>query len=310
LRFVGNSQLPPMISTQHGRSVGLVVDLAYAVAQKAGLSIRVDAMDWAEAQAQVMSGQADALLQVNPNPERAKLYAFSEPLLESSFHLFRKHTRTDIQDLPSLYGKRVGVEAAGFPIQYLQAHNPIKTVVIPDWKTGFDMLRTDQLDAVFVDRWVGEYVLSANRIGGVTVVEPPIVSDFSRIAVKKRNAELLASINSGIKAIEADGTRQRILEKWQAKEVVYLTREAIRRMGLYSVLAFMVLLVLATVVSLLHARAMRQVNCSARSRTASGPRPPCCRPAARSNNASPSARQHCAQVNSGCEGSTSPASWV
>ena len=76
LRFVGNNKIPPIIFVQNGKPVGLVVDLAYAVAEKAHLSIQVEAMDWATAQSLVSTGKADALLQINPTPEREKLYDF------------------------------------------------------------------------------------------------------------------------------------------------------------------------------------------------------------------------------------------
>ena len=98
LRFVGNDKIPPILFVQNQKPVGLVVDLAYAVAEKARLSIRVEPMDWADAQALVSAGEADALLQINATPEREKLYDFSDTLVESHFHNFRKNTRIEIQD--------------------------------------------------------------------------------------------------------------------------------------------------------------------------------------------------------------------
>ncbi len=260
LRFVGNSKIPPILFTQDEKPVGLVVDLAYAVAEKAHLSIRVEAMDWPEAQSLVAAGKADALLQINPTPEREKLYDFSDILLESRFHIFRKNTRLDIQSLASLYGKKVGVEAGGFPAQYLKEHEQIHLVVLPNWKAGFDMLKTEQIDAVFVDRWVGEYELYLNSIEGVIVVEPPVVTNYSRIAVKKGNTELLARINAGLKEIESDGARQQILKKWQAKEVVYVTRESIDRLVLWAALGCIVVLIAITLKTLAHSRAIKKIN--------------------------------------------------
>ena len=213
LRFVGNDKIPPILFVQNEKPAGLAVDLAYAVAEKAHLSIRVEAMDWPEAQSLVSAGKADALLQINSSPEREKIYDFSDTLLESRFHIFRKNTRVEIQNLSSLYGKKVGVEAGGFPIQYLRAYDRIQLVVVPSWKDGFERLHSEQLDAVFVDRWVGEYDLYLHKITGVTLVDPPIVTDSSRIAVKKGNKELLDRINSGLQEIERDGTRQSILEE-------------------------------------------------------------------------------------------------
>lgn len=259
-RFVGNDKIPPIISMQDGKPTGLAVDLAYAVARKAHLPIRVEAMDWSQAQSLVSAGKADALLQINPTPEREKLYDFSDTLLESNFHIFRKDTHVDIQGLSSLYGKRVGVERSGFPIQFLKKYSRIHAVIIPNWKVGFEMLNREHLDAILVDRWVGEYELYLNRIGGVTVVEPPVSTAYSRIAVRKGNSQLLARINFGLKEIDRDGTRQRILGKWQPKEVVYITRESVDRLVLWVVFGFMAMLIAVALRAITHFRAIKKLN--------------------------------------------------
>jgi len=51
----------------------------------------------------------------------------------------------------------------------------------------------------------GRYELYLNKIHGVTVVEPAIATEYSRIAVKKGNKELLDRINFGLNKIEHDG---------------------------------------------------------------------------------------------------------
>jgi PAS domain S-box-containing protein len=260
LRLVGNATLPPYIFVQDEKPVGLVVDLAYALAQKAHLAIRLEPMEWADAQALVLAGQADALLQINPTPAREELYDFSDPLLESHFHLFRKTARVEIQGLPSLYGRTVGVERGGFPMQHLAQFDQIHLVVLPSWKAGFAMLATEQLDAIVVDRWVGEYELARNKVTGVTVVDPPLVSNASRIAVKKGNRDVLERINGGLREIERDGTRQRILSKWQAKEVVYLTRETIERVAFWAALGCIALLLVIVWRARAHSRTLKQIN--------------------------------------------------
>jgi PAS domain S-box-containing protein len=260
LRFVGNDKIPPILFVQNEKPAGLAVDLAYALAEKAHVLIRVEAMDWPKAQSLVSAGKADALLQINATPERELIYDFSDTLLESRFHIFRKNTRLDIQNLSSLFGKKVGVEAGGFPIQYLQAYDQIQLIVVPSWKDGFERLHAEQLDAVFVDRWVGEYDLYLHKITGVTLVDPPVVTNYSRIAVKKGNRELLDRINSGLKEIERDGTRQSILRKWQSKEVVYVTREWIKRMERWVALVCVALLIVITQRALAHSRALKKIN--------------------------------------------------
>ena len=234
LRFLGNKGIPPFVSLQDGKPVGIVVDLAYALAVKAGLPIIVEAEDWPTAQSEVLHGRADALLQINPNPQREQIYDFSDPIVDSRFQIFRKATRTDLQSLASLRGMKVGVESGGFPAEQLGEVGDFQLVLVPTWKAAFILLNAGQVDAVIVDRWVGEYELAINRLEGITTVDPPVAESYSRIAVAKGNKELLDKINNGLKSIKQDGTYQRILAKWQPQAVVYFTKQFVTDLVFYA----------------------------------------------------------------------------
>lgn len=246
LRFLGNAAIPPIISLHDGRPEGVAVDLAEALAEKAGLSITIEAMNWADAQKQVESGQADALLQINPLSERQKIFDFSDDLLESKFQIFRRGDRLDIHDLASLNGRKVGVEPSGFPAEYLKYFPKIGLVAISDWQASFAMIRDGRLDAVVVDRWVGEYELYQHKFGDIIGIDPPILTISSKIAVRKGNQDLLDRINFGIRQIKYDGTQNNIIRKWQGKEVIYFTREDIAHYIFYfiSVLLFSFLILM------------------------------------------------------------------
>ena len=215
----------------------------------------------------VAKGKADALLQINPTFEREQLYDFSDTLLASNFHIFRKSTHLEIHNLTDLYGKKVGVEAGGFPIEYLKKYDQIQFVILPSWKDGFEMLNREQIDAIIVDKWVGEYELYLNKISDVTVVEPPIATEYSRIAVKKGNKALLDSINFGLDKIEHDGTREQILTKWKAKEVVYITRESVDNLIILATLGLIAVLIIITLKTLAHSRTCGRINRELEERT-------------------------------------------
>jgi diguanylate cyclase (GGDEF)-like protein/PAS domain S-box-containing protein len=260
LVFLGNARIEPVVFERGGSAQGVAVDLTRAMAAHAGLQVDVQAVEWQAAQARVLAGQADALIQINPSAEREKLYDFSDVLLDSHFHLFIPSGLSAIHDLQSLDGQRVGVEGGGFPIQYLKPHTGIQLVTVPSWHAAFEMLREGKLDAVFVDRWVGEYELSISRMEGITAVEPPLVSSQSRIAVKKGNSLLLSRINAGLADMARDGTRQAILERWQGKQVVYVTRQDYERREW--LLAFLAIgfLSLSMAALALHIRVVRRRN--------------------------------------------------
>ncbi len=228
--FLGNRNIPPLLYEEDNLPQGVVVDLTRAIAREAGLNIEIEALDWATAQLRVFQGNADGLLQINPTPERLKTYSFSEPLLKSEFVIFKHRGDASIQDIESLYGKTVGVEEKGYPISLLQKHPEIRIVIISSWKEGFERIHRDSLDAVVVDRLVGEYTLATHNISDIVVIDKPLEVSYSRIAVKKENSSLLDRINLGLRRIDENGVRERILNKWAGKEMRYLTREQIAKL--------------------------------------------------------------------------------
>ena len=258
--FVGNGHIPPMIAVVSGKPQGLVVDLVQAMAARAGLDVKVVGADWAEAQRQVQDGEADALVQINPTIERNALFDFSSPLLASEFSIFRRAARADINGVDSLSGRTVGVEKGGYPAQILANHPQIKTRFISSWKAGFELVKADEIDAVLVDRWVGEYELSRNSIEGIAVVEAPVATSHSAIAVRKGNETLLAGINEGLAKIAADGTEARIRDKWRGREVVYVLREQLHFWAVIGALALGLLVFL--VLFVFYAIRLRRLNAS------------------------------------------------
>ena len=226
--FLGNQNLPPMVYLDNGSVKGIAVDITKALGEKMGRSINVRAMDWAGAQRIVDQGGADALIQINKTEERKKIFDFSDSLLESKFSMFVLTGREGISGVADLRGLRVGVEAKGYPALILQTDPLIQLVNAPTILEAFQMLKKGSVDVVIVDQWVGTYILANNKIDDVQIVGDPIAKLQSSIAVKKGNTELLAAINKGLREIKEDGTYQRILNKWQPKEVVFQTRDQIR----------------------------------------------------------------------------------
>ncbi|NLL53304.1 MAG: transporter substrate-binding domain-containing protein, partial [Peptococcaceae bacterium] len=199
LVLLGNENLPPIVYNDNEIAKGVAVDIAMAIGDKIGYNVIVLAVNWEQAQSMVLNGYADGLLHINPSPERNQLYDFSSPLLKSDFSIFVQDNNVTLRSIDDLRGKKVGVEPGGYPITSLREYEGIDIEMIYEWETSFKNLSAGDLDAIIVDRWIGEYELAQSRILGVKIVENPIETQFSRIAVRKGDIETLALINSGLK---------------------------------------------------------------------------------------------------------------
>ena len=248
LLFLGNQNYPPMVYIENASVKGVAVDVTIALGERMGRSIEIEAMDWAEAQKIVEHGGADALIQINETEDRRKVFDFSDPLFESKFSIFTLTKRSGITGISDLRGLRVGVEAKGYPVRILQPNPLIQLVNAPSILEAFHMLEEGSVDAVIVDQWVGTYILANSSINGVQIVGDPIAKLQSSIAVKKGNTGLLSEINKGLKDIKEDGTYQRIIKKWQPKEVVFFTRDQIRLRQYQVGIGILALFVILTIV--------------------------------------------------------------
>lgn len=253
--FLGNENLSPLVFIEHGKPEGLVVDIVKAMADRAEMDIEVKAVNWRQAQDMVDRDEADALIQINKSSDREKKYEFSNLLLKSSFTIFCRNDRRDIREIKSLYGCKVGVEASGYPIELIRKHKEIKIHVIGSWKEGFDLVNSGEIDAIVADRWTGEYNIFVHNIQNIVSIEEPVETGSSYIAVKKGNKKLLEKINSGLSIIRSDGTFDRILSKWDRKNIVYVTKEKMSRFNLIfflSALNFIFLVLVIVYAWLLH----------------------------------------------------------
>ncbi|MFA5269579.1 MAG: PAS domain S-box protein [Methanoregula sp.] len=246
LLFLGNQNIAPVVFLDGATPTGVAVDIVRALANHMPQPVEIKAMDWSEAQALVARGDADALIQINPTDERKKIYDFSDTLLESQFSIFTRSDKTGISGPLSLRGLRVGVESGGLPQQVLEKDPQILLTTIPNFPEGFRQLSEGSLDAVVVDYRVGSYVLAKNNIQNIKVTGDPVAFSYSSFAVKKGNTKLLNEINTALQIIKADGTYQKIIDKWKPTEVVFETQEQItERNYLYIILFFLVLFLIA-----------------------------------------------------------------
>jgi ABC-type amino acid transport substrate-binding protein len=241
LVLLGNEKLPPIVYNDNGTAKGVVVDIAQAMGEKIGYKVKVMTMNWEQAQKTMLQGEAHGLLQINPNPDRNKFYDFSNPLLKSDFSIFVRDINVTIRSIDDLKGKHVGVEAGGYPSTLLRQYEGINLEIIYDWKTSFKDLSEGVLDAIVVDRWIGEYELAQSRISNIKIVGNPIETKYSRIAVRKGDVQTLSLINSGLNEIKADGTLDKIMKQWQGKRVMYLTQDYYRAFLMRSALLFLFL---------------------------------------------------------------------
>jgi len=224
LRFVADSNYPPVTWWRDGAAAGVYVDIARAVALELKQPFSIEVEEWAKAQNEVAEGAADVLYSVSYSKERAQRFDLTLPVTRNEFAFFNLAGRRGLDTLEDLDGLRVGVTEGGLPRRLIERLPRVVTVPFPTYQTGFDALTAGDIDTFAGDLWVGAYTLVQEKRKGIGPSRHVFASLAAGFAVKKGNQELLERLNGAIARLKNNGTIDAILNRWHPETVVIQTK--------------------------------------------------------------------------------------
>ena len=196
--------------------VGYDVDIIKAVAQKAGLQIKIVNTPWTGIFAALNNGDVDLVISgVTINDKRKQSYDFTAPYFEAR-QLIAVSKDSSVKGLKDLAGKKIGVVngSTGDDIASREFG-----------KTNSDIRRFESTPVVIselintgLDAAIGDNGVIAFRVQEhqqlKTVSDPGFPKEFFGIVVKQGNQALLGKLNTGLAAVKADGSYEQIYKKW------------------------------------------------------------------------------------------------
>ncbi|WP_394788725.1 basic amino acid ABC transporter substrate-binding protein [Rhodoferax sp.] len=196
--------------------VGYDVDIIKAVAQKAGLQIKIVNTPWTGIFAALNNGDVDLVISgVTINDKRKQSYDFTAPYFEAR-QLIAVPQASTAKTLKDLAGKKIGVVtgSTGDDISSREFG-----------KTNPDIRRFESTPVVIaelansgLDAAIGDNGVIAFRVQEhkqlKTVNDPSFPKEFFGIVVKQGNKALLDKLNTGLAAVKADGSYATIYKKW------------------------------------------------------------------------------------------------
>jgi len=194
-------------------------------------------------------GQADILISaIAIDPQKSADFDFSRPYYETGDIIARQRDNSDITNLASLSGRRVGV-AAGRPGEAFMAKQKIAGDVVVTKYSSIDdalgALNRREIDAVVGDEPLITY--SSVKSFHNTATVPVLINRYQYAAVvQKGKKELLAKINATIDGLKSAGELKRLDERWLGdvrKDALDLQQAESVRLSLVSVAKLTLLLV-------------------------------------------------------------------
>ena len=213
-----NAAFPPYeMTTDSGEFEGIDIETAQAIADKLGLELQIDDMDFDAALLAVQQGKADMVMAgVTVTDERQNVMDFTDSYATGIQSIIVKED-SDIASVDDLAGEKIGTQRGTTGYLYCSDDFGDENVVAYDnGLTAVQMLNNGQVDCVVIDNAPAKEFIAANP--GLKLLDTAYVEESYAIGVGKGNTELKDAINTALEELKADGTLQAIVDKYITAE--------------------------------------------------------------------------------------------
>ena len=209
LTMATNATFPPYeMTTDTGAFEGIDVDTAQAIAEKLGLELQIDDMEFDAALLSVQQGKADIVMAgVTVTDERKAVMDFSDSYATGIQSIIVPEG-SDIATPDDLAGKKIGTQRGTTGYIYCSDDFGDENVVAYDsGLTAVQALNNGQVDAVVIDNAPAKEYVAANP--GLVILDTSYAEEDYAIGMAK---------GSALEELKADGTLQSIVDKYITAE--------------------------------------------------------------------------------------------
>lgn len=213
LRVGTEGVYPPFSYHQGNKLTGYDVEFMEALGRKAGVRIQFVEVPWDSMFAALSSGRIDVVAnQVTKNPEREGLYDLSTPYIETTGVVVVAEDDDSVKKLSDIKGKRAGQNLTSNWAETAKA-NGAQVVGVDSMDKAIQNLRQGSVDVVVNDKLAVRNFLATTDNPGVKIVAETDDKSESVLAARK-NSGYVPALNKGINELKADGTSQRLYDKY------------------------------------------------------------------------------------------------
>ena len=211
-----NGIAPFVMADADNRPSGFGIDLVTAIGDKQGFRPNFIPHDFTGMLEDLGKGADMAVSAISITDERRALVDFTNSHFESSQALLVPEGST-ITTVNDLKGKKVAVPEGSVGedmLSQIQAGNGSIVHSTSIWAAVQQVMRKE-VDAAFTD--VAPLTYYANNYKDRklrVIIDPSLPKDYYALAVAKGKPELLKKLNAGIEQVKADGTFDKIYQKW------------------------------------------------------------------------------------------------
>ena len=212
-----NASFPPYEFYENEKIVGIDAEIAAAIAEKLGMELKIEDMEFKAIIPAVTTGKIDfGMAGMTVTEERLQSVNFSETYATGIQAIIVKEG-SEIKSVDDLYAEgatwKVGVQdATTGDIYCTDDFGEDRVSKFPVGADAVEALKTGKVDCVIIDNEPAKAYVAANE--GLTILDTQYAVEDYAIAVALENTELLEKINGALKELIDDGTVKTIIEKY------------------------------------------------------------------------------------------------
>ena len=218
-----NAAFPPYeMTADDGSFEGIDVEVAEAIAEKLGLELQIDDMDFDAALLAAQTGKSDMVMAgVTVTEDRQVVMDFSNTYA-TGIQVVIVPEDSDIASIEDMTGKMIGVQRGTTGDLYCSASvedggfGEENVTPYDNGLTAVQALQNGQVDCVVIDNAPAQEFVEANP--GLKILDTEYANEDYAIGVAKGNTQLLNAINGALEELQADGTLQSIVDKYITAE--------------------------------------------------------------------------------------------
>ena len=196
----------------NGNIVGIEIDIMQLIAQKLGLELQVDAMDFDAALLAVQQGKSDMAVSGITVTEDRKLVMNFTDSYTTAVQVIVVPEGSDVT-LDNLGDQMIGTQRGTTGYLYtVDDYGEDHVIGYDTYTTVVQALLNDQIDCIVMDDAVAREYVAANP--GLVILDTSYADEDYAFAVDKQNEALTQAVNNALKELIADGTVQKIIDQW------------------------------------------------------------------------------------------------
>ena len=213
-----NAEFPPYEYHEGDAIVGIDAEVAALIAEKLGMELEIADVDFDSIIPGVQEGKYDmGMAGMTVTDERLEKVAFSDSYAKGVQVVIVKEDG-DIASLDDVNGKKVGVQQGTTGDIYASSsveeggYGEENVTKYANGALAVEALKAGKVDCVIIDNEPAKAYVAANE--GLKILDTEYANEDYAICFAKENTELQTKVNNALKELIADGSVQKIVDKY------------------------------------------------------------------------------------------------